>query len=137
MPMDSHPLKHQRVFPKNNQSYPVELSAVDGSVEFNRVIDLVYKHYEPVVSNLGKRLVVERNWSDSTVNAYAYPKGDQMRVAMFGGLARHPEVTKDGFMMVMCHELGHHLGGAPMKSWASNEGQSDYFAANKCFKRCT
>jgi hypothetical protein len=32
---------------------------------------------------------------------------------MFGGLARHELVTDDGFMMVVCHETGHHLGGAP------------------------
>jgi hypothetical protein len=42
--------------------------------------------------------------------------------------------------MILCHELGHHLGGAPMyppiiSTWASTEGQSDYFASSKCFKK--
>ena len=58
---------------------------------------------------------------------------------MFGGLARRPEVTPDGFALVLCHELGHHLGGYVMASdsdmdWASNEGQSDYFATEACAK---
>jgi hypothetical protein len=60
---------------------------------------------------------------------------------MFGGLARYENMTRDGFAMVICHELGHHLGGAPKKasywgySWASNEGQADYFATLKCARR--
>jgi hypothetical protein len=41
--------------------------------------------------------------------------------------------------MVLCHEIGHHLGGAPKYSWfngwASNEGQSDYFASLKCMRK--
>lgn len=54
---------------------------------------------------------------------------------MYGGLARRPEVTKDGFVLVICHELGHHLGGFPFYSggdWAANEGQADYFATHAC-----
>ena len=59
---------------------------------------------------------------------------------MYGGLARHQAVTEDGFLLVICHELGHHIGGAPkiagfFNKWASNEGQSDYFATMKCMRR--
>ena len=41
----------------------------------------------------------------------------------------------------MCHEIGHHIGGAPKKrswwgsAWATNEGQADYFATLKCLRR--
>jgi hypothetical protein len=31
--------------------------------------------------------------------------------------------------------MGHHLGGYPNMGWASNEGQSDYYATAKCFPR--
>lgn len=62
---------------------------------------------------------------------------------MYGGLARHPLMTEDAFAVVVCHELGHHLGGAPKKrmafavdpKWASNEGESDYFAGLKCLRK--
>jgi hypothetical protein len=59
---------------------------------------------------------------------------------MFGGLARHSSVTTDGFALVLCHELGHHIGGAPKKRntlnpWAGSEGQSDYFATHKCLRQ--
>lgn len=60
---------------------------------------------------------------------------------MFGGLARHETITEDGFALVVCHEIGHHIGGAPKKAsawsnpWASNEGQADYWANLKCLRR--
>ncbi len=109
-------------------------------VKFNEVIDSVVSVYEPIVTNLGGKLKVERNWDDGTVNAYASRRGGTWNVAMFGGLARHATITPDGFALVVCHELGHHIGGAPKKAsffstWASNEGQSDYFATLKCLRK--
>lgn len=108
--------------------------------EFNAVIDKVVAIYEPIISAMGETLKVERNWEDGTVNAFASRRGGTWNVAMFGGLARHEAITSDGFALVVCHELGHHIGGAPKKSsvfssWASNEGQSDYFATAKCLRR--
>jgi hypothetical protein len=85
--------------------------------------------------------VIEADWKDGTVNAFAQQQGKTWRVKMFGGLARHPETTLDGFRAVICHEIGHHIAGAPRKpsifglSWASNEGQSDYYATTKCLRK--
>jgi hypothetical protein len=100
--------------------------------QFNSVIESVETIYAPIISELGGTLKVVRNWSDSTVNAYAQRVGNEWRVSMFGGLARHDTITADGFALVVCHEIGHHIGGAPRKTstwsnpWASNEGQADY-----------
>ena len=118
---------------------PASLFAEDNGVDedrFNAVIDLAEKAYQEVFKSKGRRLVVvERKWSSGTVNAYAYQRGKTSYVAMFGGLARHPAVTADGFLTVVCHEIGHHIGGYPfVNSWASNEGQSDYYATTKCLK---
>lgn len=116
---------------------------------FNKVIDNVLTVYQPIVRQLGGELKVIRKWNDGTVNAYAQRKGKSWMVSMFGGLARHATITKDGFALVVCHEIGHHIGGAPKKggsggggwggagglTWASNEGQSDYFATLKCLRK--
>lgn len=108
---------------------------------FNAVIDSVETIYAPIVAEYGGRLKVERKWDDGTVNAYAQRSGSTYKVSMFGGLARHETITPDGFALVVCHEIGHHIGGAPKKasiwggSWASNEGQSDYFATAKCLRK--
>lgn len=108
---------------------------------FNSVLDRIEAIYAPVIAARGKQLEVVRKWSDGTVNAYAQQSGNTWKISMFGGLARHEEATADGFAAVACHELGHHIGGAPKKgsiwgsSWASNEGQSDYFATSKCLRK--
>ena len=104
--------------------------------EFNRVLDHIENLYAPEVTQLGAKLVIERKWKDGKVNAYARQRNKTWIITMFGGLARHPSITSDGFATVACHELGHHLGGYPKKArWASSEGQSDYYASTKCFRR--
>jgi hypothetical protein len=108
---------------------------------FNQVIDKIGQIYEPIVREEGGRLRIDKKWSDGTVNAYAQRQGSTFLVTMFGGLARHETITADGLALVVCHEIGHHIGGAPKKggvfgvSWASNEGQSDYFATTKCLRK--
>lgn len=104
--------------------------------QFNQIIDDIMKLYVPIAKAHGAELVVDKNWKDNTVNAYASQSGKTWKVAMFGGLARRPEVTPDGFAMVVCHELGHHFGGYAFygSDWASSEGNSDYFATQTCAK---
>jgi hypothetical protein len=107
---------------------------------FNAVLDRIEAIYTPVIRSRGKTLRVDRDWSNGTVNAFAQQTGNIWRISMFGGLARHHTVTPDGFALVACHEIGHHIGGLPKKrgffgsSWASNEGQSDYFGNAKCLR---
>lgn len=103
--------------------------------EFLEIIQNIEDYYAPIVANQGGRLVIDKRWDDPTVNAYAQQSGRIWRVTMFGGLARRPEVTADGFALVVCRELGHHLGGwSYIRSWEANEGQSDYFATHVCAK---
>ncbi len=103
--------------------------------KFGEIIDQVSTIYAPIVKAHGGDLFMEKNWDDPTVNAYASQEGDTWKVAMFGGLARRPETTPDGFALVVCHELGHHLAGFAFygnADWAASEGQSDYFATQAC-----
>lgn len=129
--------------PKNNVHIPVGFKAMNGGltqVQFNDVISKVESVYAPVISNLGAQLVIDRLWSETNVNALAKRDAPKVwTVQMFGGLARHQTITEDGFALVLCHELGHHIGGAPKKrtslsAWATSEGQSDYFATLKCLR---
>jgi hypothetical protein len=130
-------------FPENDLYIGVNDKSVSGMDEetFNHVIDVVEDLYLPIVKELGGELKIERKWEDGTVNAYAQRVGNVYKVSMFGGLARHETVTPEGFALVVCHEIGHHIGGAPKKkvwwgtAWASNEGQADYWGSTKCMKR--
>lgn len=140
--------------PENNLFIPAGVKSINtiSEADFNQAIDEVEEVYAPIIASMGAKLEIERNWNDGTVNAYAQQAGKTWKVAMFGGLARHKAITKDAMALVVCHEIGHHIGGAPKKggaagggwwggtgggalSWASNEGQADYFATLKCLRK--
>lgn len=128
-----------RFLPRNNLHLQDRHFASNGIDEkkFNEIVDYVAKFYAPIVESHGAKLVVDKRWNDSTVNAYAEQSGNNWEVHMFGGLARRPEITPDGFAMVVCHELGHHLAGYYFYGngdWASAEGEADYFATHVCSK---
>jgi len=105
--------------------------------KFNEVLDRIEALYGPEIAARGGRLEINRLWDDPTVNSSANRDGNRYVLNMYGGLARHDSITQDGFALVACHELAHHIGGAPKISgeWATNEGQSDYYAALKCLRR--
>lgn len=144
---------------ENSLYIPAGRKSLTGMTEevFLEQINKVTKFYKSVVEERGATLKVRKLWDDGTVNAYAKQvkpgemDSDNQRnetdktiyeVNMFGGLARHETITPDGFALVVCHELGHHLAGAPRKlnwmgelRWASNEGQADYWATTKCLRK--
>ena len=123
-------------FMPNNQLWMEDGFVDNGMTEalFNQIIDNVASYYKPIVAELGGNLVIIKKWKDPTVNAYADRNDGNWNVTMFGGMSRRDEVTPDGFAMVLAHEIGHHLGGFPASGWASNEGQSDYFALHAAAK---
>lgn len=132
------------IAPENNMQIHVGDKSSNNMTEelFHATIKRASDVYESIVEANGAKLKMNNKWEDPTVNASAQQSGKTWIVNMYGGLARHPHATADGFLMVVCHELGHHLGGAPRKSgiwggtrWASNEGQSDYWASLKCMRK--
>lgn len=106
---------------------------------FESAINLVTKAYANKIASTGRVLSINNLWKNPTVNAQAYQKRmngtTYLMVDAFGGLARYGFMTTDAFVGVLCHELGHHLGGAPRIDWASNEGQSDYWGFRSCMRK--
>lgn len=74
--------------------------------------------------------------SDGTINVSNV-------LSVNGYLPSLPGMDRDTFALTICHELGHVIGGAPVmhpfkempNHEYSIEGQADYFASAKCFKR--
>ena len=131
----------QGFLPENDLYFPMSMALTDGGVteaQFNRVLDKIDAVYSPIFKAKGQTFKIDRGWADGTVNARAdYEDTTTPAIYMYGGLARHASMTEDGFLMVACHEVGHHLGGAPKTNWwgyewASNEGEADYYATLKC-----
>lgn len=127
-------------FPENGVKIPVRTgpsAAAAGGLtkaQFDAILDRLEEVYGPIVAARGGVLEIRRLWDDGSVNASATREGDHWIINMFGGMARHPAITPDGFSLVACHELGHHLGGFPARG-LSVEGQADYFANMKCHRR--
>ncbi len=129
--------------PENSMRIPVTAFQNGGitNAEFNKVLDQLDAYYRPVIAAKGATLQINRKWDDATVNASAEQNGRTWVLNMYGGLARHPAMNADGFMLVACHETGHHLGGAPkiegwfgFGGWASNEGEADYYSTLRCLR---
>jgi len=130
--------------PKNDIRIPAGLEDASGISEedFNAVMSQFETVYAPIVKAAGGTLVLNRLWTTDEANSNATRKGKKWIINAYGGLARYKNMDKDGEMMVLCHEMGHHMGGFPeypgsfgKASWAANEGQADYFATMKCFRR--
>jgi hypothetical protein len=134
-------------FPKSEMKFYKENKSIDGisEAEFIQLSSRVEKTMGPLIKeNTGKKLIINPRWSDATVDASA-TRDESLNpvVNINGGLARHPQMTRDGLLLLLCHEVGHHLGGAPksfrgnttVRGWSSAEGEADYFASTKCLPR--
>ncbi|EQC43726.1 hypothetical protein M900_1216 [Bacteriovorax sp. Seq25_V] len=106
---------------------------------FHSLIDKVILSYQDIFKLYGaKNFNVFREWENSQVNAATRKKNGNFEMIVYGGLARFEPLTDDGFLLVLCHEVGHLIGGAPTYkplNDASSEGQADYFSTSKCFKK--
>lgn len=107
--------------------------------QFREVLMDFQKTFSPEVKKKHKsELLVYGQWASDSINAYAERDMDAWIITLYGGLARHKHLTLDGLKLILCHELGHHLGGAPKKGtnkWSSAEGQADYFSTMKCLRK--
>jgi hypothetical protein len=103
--------------------------------DFEDAVEALLKNY-PQIS-------IRSDWESQKLAAVATrDEQDRPIVTLSGGMARHSELTPDGLRLILCHEIGHFMGGAPKalrgnsdrRSWSSVEGQADYFATAKCLR---
>jgi hypothetical protein len=132
------------IIPAENIKYPVynkDLFKQLNENDLNEITDRILKIYSDFTKkNYNAKIVFNKNWNDDQVSAYATrPVDGEFHVTVSGGIVRAKGMTKDSLALVLCHELGHHLGGAPRTAlyngWPSSEGQADYFASAKCLKK--
>lgn len=75
-------------------------------------------------------------------NAQAIQFFGSKAILINGGFLQMENITTDDFGLIICHELGHHYGGAPYfppsegnSIWASGEGVADFWATRTCFPK--
>ena len=104
--------------------------------KYHQVLDKIIEIYEPIIQSKGGTLHILRDWRDGSVNAWAWRIGQEYHLEVPGGMSRYHLINEEAFILTVCHELGHLLGGAPARNRAiSLEGQADYFATTHCAKR--
>lgn len=129
----------------NKVQVPVDAVDKNGMTEkrFFEILDWFESHYSSIIKKeYGAELKIIADWKESTPSAFAQREGNTWIIRVLGGLSRHSLITEDAFIFVLCHEMGHHIGGAPKKKamfggrdWASSEGQADYYATLKCMRK--
>ncbi len=120
------------------QACPLEgFSLATEEERFHRTVDRLEALYAPEVAARGGVLSISRQWGHGFADGYAWRRNADWRIVLYGGATPHPELTEDASALIVCHEIGHHLGGAPLvpEIALSSEGQADYFATAKCLRR--
>ncbi len=127
-------LPNHAALPSNTLSSSIDSEWDNGYPEsrYNLVLDTFQRVIGPKVAATGAQFTIERDWSDGSVNCFSWKNSVEFGIEIPGGMARYDFITEEAFIMVICHEIGHVLGGAPHNNMTSIEGQSDYFSALKC-----
>lgn len=101
------------------------------------ITDFQARYGARVLEKTGKPLLIPNEWDSPYFAAFAIPRDTHFQVSLWGGTVRAPGFVKPLIAAILCHEIGHILGGEPLQTipgseWASTEGQSDFFAAKTC-----
>lgn len=107
--------------------------------EFEGRLSIIESLYgEQILHKFKTPLQLQTMWTkrnlvfEASVDNQGHPN-----IIIGGGALLLPFYTPDLFTLIVCHEIGHLIGGAPYKvehSYASSvEGQADYFAAKCAF----
>lgn len=120
-------------------------------VELDEVMLAFDKSFSSTLKKNGQKLVineplpfVELDWHESPIMNASYVQYEQNSLVVhsltiMGGILKLKGVTQDTAALILCHELGHGIGGPPFKDDSgftdyvtSTEAQADYFSTFVC-----
>lgn len=119
---------------------PVESTLVSRVSEkdyLQLIADFQSAYLPQVIQKTGKPVLILNEWKNPYFSAYSFQRESYFQISLSGGTARAPGATQASLAAIVCHELGHIIGGEPLQTipggeWASSEGQADFFAAKIC-----
>jgi len=82
-------------------------------------------------------LIIRLDPLNPRVNAEVLKENGYVSISIWGGMLSHAKMSPSTLLLLLCHELGHFLGGPPLKSrtgWSSTEGQADYYSTAVCLR---
>ena len=119
-------------------------SGFASEAKFNNTLNQARSYFSPLYQKHGKKLSIIGEWDydENNAKASAYTV-DHYYIEIYGGALKAEGTNIDSLRAMICHEVGHHFGGAPfMPAYyedyylfrGSSEGQADYFATSTCLK---
>lgn len=102
---------------------------------------LLEKEYGNSIGNRTLSISADFNWLQPYMGAGSKMLDGEFSVMIWGGMVRAPFMNVGVLSSILCHEIGHRLGGPPhqifdgKEDWSSAEGQSDHFAATQCLPK--
>ncbi len=103
----------------------VEKTASSFSERYQKILKSKYR----------KDLVINLAPLDPKLNAEIIKSDKEFVISIYGGMLTHPKMNSMVMSLLLCHEIGHILGGEPLRSikgWSSTEGQADYYSSYTC-----
>lgn len=97
--------------------------------------DTAVKFEDILKAQINHPLTVVFEHEDPRVNAELTKNEDELTIRVWGGMLHHRLMTEQTLLLLLCHEMGHFLGGPPTKArggWSSTEGQADYYSSFQC-----
>ena len=118
----------------------VNVSSITERDYLEMIWDFQAQFQTAVYSKTRKAVIFSNDWQSPYFGASALRHDAYFQVSLLAGTVRVPEFNKAMMAAVLCHELGHILGGEPLQTvplseWASTEGQSDFYAARDCLPK--
>lgn len=117
----------------------LEVEAAISQQKYERVVKtLVDLYRDDIKRQSNKSLRIGIVWETNILVDSANQVGPWAIISLTGRLPRHPEINSEASAIMVCHEIGHLLGGEPtmtdsaFKAWSSVEGQADYWATSQC-----
>jgi hypothetical protein len=109
-------------------------------VKFYNIPTQILQLFKTEVAQKPYPIVLNAEWESPFFGAGVSLYENNFRLMILGGTTRIAGLTPDAYAAIVCHELGHVIGGSPFQTiqfaeWSSAEGQSDFFAANVCLPR--
>ena len=100
----------------------------------------IYGLYQIQLTTLPYPFLFDFNWKSPFFGAGISHFENQYKLMILGGTTRIEEFSPDAYAALVCHEVGHLIGGEPFQTipgadWASSEGQADFFAASQCLPK--
>jgi hypothetical protein len=119
-----------------------DISALAGPIpqpRFLGVANEIRRVYEPLARKDNTTFKIIWKLNEGVINASGIKRNGSWELTVYGGLMFHPFMTEEAFRFILCHEMGHILGGEPTFPVSpidrtSNSGQPDYYAAAVCMK---